>query len=89
MTEGTRVPETEVFAMSQADITIHLDTEPSGALRSDIESHVASLPGVTEVSFSDKARHLMVVRFDGHKLHTDRILEAVRRTGVSAELIGL
>ncbi|MEJ2575612.1 MAG: ATP-binding protein [Gammaproteobacteria bacterium] len=75
--------------MSTADITIHLDSEPQGALRADIESRVASLDGVTEVSFSEKARHLMVVHFDSHKLHTDRILEAVRRTGVGAELIGL
>jgi hypothetical protein len=75
--------------MSTADITVHLDSEPSSALRADIESRVGSLPGVTEVTFSEKASHLVVVHFDSHKVHTDKIIEAVRRTGVGAELIGL
>jgi hypothetical protein len=75
--------------MSTADITVHLDSEPTGALRADIEGRVASLPGVTAVHFSEQASHLMVVHFDSQKVHTDKIIEAVRRTGVGAELIGL
>ena len=75
--------------MSNADVTIHLDAEPSDALLADIQGRITSLPGVIDATLSERHRHLMVVRFDSHKVHTDRILEAVKRTGVGAELVGL
>lgn len=75
--------------MITADVTLHLDTAPSDAVRADIHGRLESLDGVIEIVQTAKQQHLLVVRFDSHKLHTDDILEAVRRTGVHAELLGL
>lgn len=75
--------------MTTADVTLHLDTIPSDAVRADIQGMLETLDGVQEIITNAKQQHLMVVRFDSHKLHTDQILDAVRRTGMRAELVGL
>lgn len=75
--------------MSTADVTVHLDGVPSDAVRADITGMLSSLDGVLDILSNDKHQHLLVVRFDSHRIHTDAIIDAVRRTGVGAELVGL
>lgn len=77
------------MSTSMADITVHIDEDLNQARRGDIEIRVRSLEGVTAFRNADRTPHLSVVKYDPVQVDSGEILNAVKSSGVHAELIGL
>lgn len=71
------------------DVTIHIDESIDADTRSDIGDRLRLMDGVMAASSHGDKPHLMVVEYDPDKLSSRDILDAVTKTGVHAELIGL
>ena len=71
------------------DVTVHIDESLDTSLRAQLADTLRTVRGVASASIREKTPHLMVVEFDPEQLGTRDILDAVKRNGVHAELIGL
>ncbi len=75
--------------MQNGDILIHIDQTLSDTEIDQLLRDTSCAPGVVGACVSDRARHLMVVDFDGDETRPSRILHSVRQRGLGAEMIGL
>jgi hypothetical protein len=72
-----------------ADVTIHVDENLAVAERAEIEQKLRAIDGVVSVHNPDDKPHLAVVEYDPNKVKSTALLEAVKREGVHAQLVGL
>lgn len=71
------------------DVTIHVDEDLDTAQRNTIDQQLRALDGVVSVHNPDKTPHLVTVEYDPDRMDSTRLLNAVKSTGVHAEMIGL
>lgn len=75
-------------SISTVDVTIHVDETLDHAARSKLENDLRSQDGVTGVQSSEKAPHLLIVRYDPSHATSKNILKVVLGEHLHAELIG-
>lgn len=71
------------------DVTIHVDENLDAAQRSTIDQQLRALDGVISVHNADKTPHLVTIEYNPEQIDSTRLLNAVKATGVHAEMIGL
>ena len=74
--------------MYTGDIVIHIDEELDNDRIHDLERQIGDERGVYSACMHEKTRHLMVVDFDATEVRPSGIVQAVRRRGLHAEMIG-
>lgn len=74
--------------VSVADVTIHVDETLDQALRAKLENDLRSQDGVVSVQSSEKAPHLLIVKYDTAHASSKNVLKAVLGEHLHAELIG-
>jgi hypothetical protein len=72
-----------------ADVTIHVDEDLGAVERADIEQRLRAIDGVVSVHNPDDKPHLTVVEYNPQKVKSKALLDAVKSSGVHAELVGL
>lgn len=74
---------------SQVEVVIHVN----GALGEDTSRSLLTclreIPGVTQVSFNPKQKHLVVVQYQPNTTSSTELLEGVLKQGHQAQLVGL
>ena len=75
--------------MQMADVVIHVDEAIDHNRRTQIADMVRTHVGVAAVAHHDEKPHLMNVKYDPAVVSARALLDAVRRQGVHAELVGL
>lgn len=75
--------------ISVADITLHVDEALGQEARATLEDSLRSRPGVIGLEWSQKAPHLMVVKYDPNHATSASIVKAVLGEGLHAEMFGL
>ncbi len=76
-------------SISIADVTLHLDESLSKEDRAKLESSLRSQPGVIGLDWSNKAPHLMIIKYDPEHATSRAIVKAVLGDGLHGELFGL
>lgn len=71
-----------------ADVTIHVDESLDQAARRKLENDLRSQDGVISVQPSEKAPHLLIVKYDPAHATSRKILKVVLGEQLHAELIG-
>lgn len=71
------------------DVTIHVDENLDAAQRNTVDQQLRGLDGVISVHNADKTPHLLTIEYDPQQIDSVRLLNAVKATGVHAEMIGL
>lgn len=71
-----------------ADVTIHVDESLDQAARAKLVDDLRSQEGVVSVQPSEKAPHLLIVRYDSGHATSQKILKVVLGEKLHAELIG-
>ena len=72
-----------------ADVTVHVDETMSKEIRAKLESDLRSQDGVVSVQASEKAPHLLIVKYDSNHLTSKSILKVVLGDRLHAELVGI
>lgn len=71
------------------DVTVHIDETLSKEQRQSVEDKLRGLDGVVSVAIHDDKPHLVMVEYNPERASSSAILNAVKATGVHAELVGL
>ncbi len=74
--------------MHTGDIVIHIDESLDDEGIHVLERELSSERGVYSACVHERARHLMLVDFDGSEVRPSSLLQAVRNKGLHAEMIG-
>ena len=69
------------------DVVIHINDEVNSQNLKSYSSKVKKILGVSFVSLRKARPHLIVVTYNPKKTKAFNILEGVKRTGVSAQLV--
>ncbi len=77
------------MSMEMVDVMLHIDENTTHDEREALRDRVLARDGVMAAAYHDNTPHLLVVEYDPDILNSQTILEAVERTGVHAELVGL
>ncbi len=75
--------------ISIADITLHVDEALSKEARARLEDSLRSQPGVVGLESSEKAPHLIVIKYDPRHATSNALVKAVLGAGLHAEMFGL
>ena len=75
--------------ISVADVVVHIDESLDSIARGKLENDLREQEGVMNVQFSEKAPHLMVVKFDPDHARCKDILSVVLGDHLHAELVGI
>ncbi len=75
--------------IKMVDVTIHIDETLDEAGREKIVEHIRQQRGVISVALHKEKQHLMLIEYNPDQNSSASILEAVKKTGVHAELVGL
>lgn len=73
----------------RSDVIIHIDELLQDHEIHALERDLGHIDGVYSACVNDRARHLLLVDYDPEDVRAAHLLEAVRRRGVGAELVGL
>jgi hypothetical protein len=71
------------------DVTLHIDEETTHEDREKFRDYLLTLGGVMAAAYHDEKPHLMLIEYDSDKITSMKFVEAARKHGLRAELIGL
>jgi|SaaInl7_135m_RNA_FD_contig_21_2224926_length_341_multi_12_in_0_out_0_1 hypothetical protein len=74
--------------MEKIDTVIHVNQDLSSESRKGFEKRVNAMPGIIDMKFCSKRHHLINLAYDGDVTNGLSILSQVRKTGLSAQLVG-
>ncbi len=74
--------------MNISDVMIHINESLSQEARTSLEDAVRKIEGVVSPRFNTGKEHLLMIAFDPDKTTTAVLLEKVRATGYTAQLVG-
>jgi len=72
-----------------ANVIVHVSAPLGAEERTAVRDAVAAQPGVGRAAVSRRTNRLILVDCDPFAISAQRILEAVRGRGVSAQLVGM
>ena len=75
--------------IDMTDITLHIDETLEPEALAQLESRLRAEDGVLSVGRQPRRPHLMVVEYNPRRASGQRILSAVTREGLHAEIVGL
>lgn len=75
--------------MNISDIVIHISESLDDSGINGIQRQIGEENGVYSACMHEKARHLMVVDFDPMALRPSHLVQAVRKRGLHAVMVGL
>jgi hypothetical protein len=73
----------------QFEVVIHVDETLNEEQRSRLVSNLQVHDGVEKAKFTTGRDHLIVIKYDSNKLHSDTVLGYVKQEHVNAELVGI
>jgi hypothetical protein len=71
-----------------AEVTFHIDENTSHDERESFRDVLLSMNGVVAAAYHDEKPHLMLIEYDPDAIKSIRFVEAARKHGLHAELIG-
>lgn len=75
--------------MNVSDIIIHINETLSVEQRLSLEDNMRQIEGVISPRFNPGKEHFLVVAYDTEKTSTSALLENTRKTGYTAQLVGM
>jgi hypothetical protein len=74
--------------MEKINTIIHVNQDLDKISRVGIEKKLSHLPGILDSKFCDNKHHLMNVVYDGEVTNGLSVLSCVRKSGLTAQLVG-
>lgn len=74
---------------SVSDVMIHINEPLDPEARAALEAAMRQVEGVVSPGFNPGKEHLLIVTFDPEVIHASTLLERVRASGYSAQLVGM
>ena len=72
-----------------AEVTFHIDEATSHEERESLRNVLLAMDGVVAAAYHDEKPHLMLIEYMPEKLDSLVFVEAAKKHGLHAELIGL
>jgi hypothetical protein len=72
-----------------ADVTLHIDEETSHDSREKFRDILLSMDGVMAAVYHDEKPHLILIEYNPDAIQSIAFVDAAKRQGLHAELIGL
>ena len=72
-----------------AEVTFHIDEATSQEERESLRNILLAMDGVVAAAYHDEKPHLMLIEYMPEKLDSLVFVEAAKKNGLHAELIGL
>jgi hypothetical protein len=76
-------------ASSVSDVMIHINEPLDAEARAALESAMRKVEGVISPGFNPGKAHLLIVTFVPDVIHASTLLERVRASGYSAQLVSM
>jgi hypothetical protein len=70
------------------DVTLHLDEDTTHDQREEFRDTLLALDGVMAAAFHDEKPHLMLIEYDPEIVNSIEFVNAAKKSGFHAELIG-
>ena len=70
------------------DVTLHLDEETTHGQREEFRDTLLALDGVMAAACHDEKPHLMLIEYDPEIVNSIEFVNAAKKSGFHAELIG-
>ena len=71
------------------DVTLHIDENTTHEQREDFRDVLLALDGVMAAACHDEKPHLMLIEYDPELINSIEFVNAAKRSGFHAELIGI
>jgi hypothetical protein len=71
-----------------ADITLHIDENTSHDERENFRDVLLTMDGVMAADCNDKTSHLMLIEYDPDVINSIEFVNAAKKHGLHAELVG-
>ena len=71
------------------DVTLHIDEATTHEQREDFRDVLLALDGVMAAACHDEKPHLMLIEYDPEIINSIEFVNAAKRSGFHAELIGI
>jgi hypothetical protein len=71
-----------------ADITLHIDENTSHDERENFRDVLLAMDGVMAADCNDKTSHLMLIEYDPDVINSIEFVNAAKKHGLHAELVG-
>ena len=71
------------------DVTLHIDENTTHDQREEFRDVLLALDGVMAAACHDEKPHLMVIEYDPEIINSIEFVNAAKRSGFHAELIGI
>ena len=72
-----------------ADITLHIDEDTTHDQRETFRNTLLNLDGVMAAAYHDEKPHLILIEYDPKVIHSIEFVNAAKKSGFHAELIGI
>jgi hypothetical protein len=83
-------PEAGGFSMGAklAEVTLHIDEDTSHDERESFRDVLLAMDGIMAAAYHDEKPHLMLIEYNPDVLHSIEFVNAAKKHGLHAELIG-
>jgi hypothetical protein len=71
-----------------ADVTLHIDENTSHDERENFRDVLLAMDGVMAADCNDKTSHLMLIEYDPDVINSIEFVNAAKKHGLHAELVG-
>jgi hypothetical protein len=72
-----------------AEVTLHIDEGTTHDERENFRDVLLAMDGVMTASYQDKTPHLMLIEYNPDAINSIEFVNAAKKHGLHAELIGL
>lgn len=70
------------------DVTLHIDEDTTHDQREEFRDTLLALDGVMAAACHDEKPHLMLIEYDPETINSIEFVNAAKKSGLHAELIG-
>ena len=71
-----------------AEVTLHIDEDTSHKERENFRDTLLAMNGVMAAAYHDEKPHLMLIEYDPDAINSIEFVNAAKKGGLHAELIG-
>jgi hypothetical protein len=72
-----------------AEVTLHIDEDTSHDERESFRDVLLAMDGVLAAAYHDERPHLMLIEYNPDTIHSIEFVNAAKKHGLHAEMIGL